>query len=201
MIDNSSQRRSRRPILVVFLLFFAPLAAAFLLYYFGTWRPHHSTAHGELIHPARPLPMVKLQDETGHVLAPTTLQAVWSLVFIGDGQCEERCRAALADMQRARELLGKDMPRVQSVFLASAHCCADDLRAIYPKLVVARLDDPDAAKIVAEFPSYDGESPLVSGRIYIVDPLGNLMMSYRADANSTGMYEDLKKLLGLSHIG
>jgi hypothetical protein len=38
-------------------------------------------------------------------------------------------------------------------------------------------------------------------RIYLIDPLGNLMMSYAADAKPKGMLEDLKRLLRLSSIG
>jgi hypothetical protein len=37
--------------------------------------------------------------------------------------------------------------------------------------------------------------------VYLVDPLGNLMMSYALDARPKGMLEDLKKLLRLSHVG
>jgi hypothetical protein len=35
----------------------------------------------------------------------------------------------------------------------------------------------------------------------VVDPLGNLMMSYDARNDPHGLLEDLRKLLRLSHIG
>ena len=38
-------------------------------------------------------------------------------------------------------------------------------------------------------------------RIYISDPLGNLMMSYPPDINPKGILKDLKKLLRTSRIG
>jgi hypothetical protein len=38
-------------------------------------------------------------------------------------------------------------------------------------------------------------------RVYLIDPLGNLMMSYAADAKPKGMLEDMKRLLRLSSIG
>jgi len=38
-------------------------------------------------------------------------------------------------------------------------------------------------------------------RIYIVDPLGNLMMSYPADADPSKMRKDLSRLLKVSHVG
>ena len=44
----------------------------------------------------------------------------------------------------------------------------------------------------------------VAGRatqLFIVDPHGNLMMSYDARTDPKGLREDLKKLLNLSHIG
>ena len=37
--------------------------------------------------------------------------------------------------------------------------------------------------------------------LYIVDPLGNLMMRFDARQNPKGLLSDLKKLLKLSHIG
>ena len=42
---------------------------------------------------------------------------------------------------------------------------------------------------------------LAAGRLYLVDPLGNLMMSYERGAPVKGLLDDLKKLLNLSHIG
>jgi hypothetical protein len=37
--------------------------------------------------------------------------------------------------------------------------------------------------------------------VYLIDPLGNLLMSYAPTARPKGMLEDLKRLLGLSHVG
>jgi hypothetical protein len=45
-------------------------------------------------------------------------------------------------------------------------------------------------------------SPLDNlNRVYLVDPLGNFMMSYPADADPTGMRKDLARLLRISQIG
>jgi hypothetical protein len=45
--------------------------------------------------------------------------------------------------------------------------------------------------------SSGGQAP----RVYLIDPLGNLMMSYAAEAKPKGMLEDMKRLLRLSSIG
>ena len=38
-------------------------------------------------------------------------------------------------------------------------------------------------------------------QIYLIDPLGNVMMSYPKDATAKGMQKDLKRLLKVSKIG
>ncbi len=50
--------------------------------------------------------------------------------------------------------------------------------------------------LVAAFPAADRERSL-----YIVDPLGNLVMRYDTRDTPKGLLDDLKKLLKLSHIG
>jgi cytochrome oxidase Cu insertion factor (SCO1/SenC/PrrC family) len=38
-------------------------------------------------------------------------------------------------------------------------------------------------------------------RVYLVDPLGNLMMYYRPGADPRDIVQDLEKLLKYSHVG
>jgi hypothetical protein len=38
-------------------------------------------------------------------------------------------------------------------------------------------------------------------QVYLLDPLGNWLMYYRAEDPPRGILKDLKKLLRLSHIG
>jgi cytochrome oxidase Cu insertion factor (SCO1/SenC/PrrC family) len=187
---------SRRSFLLLALTFFAPLGIAFLLYYGKVWQPAGSTEHGALIHPARPLPAASLPIANG-TTGNDFLRGKWSLVYVGDGRCDPRCRTALADMQRARELLGRDISRVAAVFLAIGSI--DPELAKHPQLTVASVTANHA--LLAPFPIFGNVAVANAGRIYVVDPLGNLMMSYAADAPSMGVLDDLKKLLKLSHIG
>ena len=55
---------------------------------------------------------------------------------------------------------------------------------------------PGRRRCCAQFPADERAHTL-----FVVDPLGNLMMSYDARQNPQGLLEDLKKLLRLSHIG
>ena len=193
--------RSRAQIWILVALFFAPLALAFLLYYGGAgWRPPGSTNKGELISPPRPLPSVALPTPGGAPMAAETWHGKWTLLYVGDGRCDGRCRAALVLMRQTRLALNKDMTRVQRIFLATGNCCDRAyLDAEHPGLTLALADNDAGATLLAAFPD---AGPATDGSIYVVDPLGNLMMRHQPEPPpAEGLLEDLRKLLKLSHIG
>ena len=200
--ESTAVQRGRRQLLLLAALFFVPLFVAFWLYYGPTpWRPAGSTSKGEIVEPARPLPAVVLPTMDGGRTDAQFLRGKWTMLYVGDGACGPDCRKALYLMRQSRIALNKDMDRVQRVFLVTGRCCATPfLAAEHPDLQVARLDDPAAAGLLAAFPSYT-DAPGGAGRIYLVDPLGNLMMSYPRQAPDKALLTDMKKLLRLSHIG
>jgi hypothetical protein len=197
----AGQRRSRTQIWILVAVFFAPLALAFLLYYGGGgWRPPGSTNKGELISPPRPLPSVALATPDGTALPTTAWHGKWTLVYVGDGRCDAHCRAALTLMRQTRLALNADMKRVQRVFLVTGNCCDRAyLDAEHPALAIALADNDAGTTLLAAFPA---EPAAQGGAIYVVDPLGNLMMRHTATAApSKDLLEDLRRLLKLSHIG
>jgi cytochrome oxidase Cu insertion factor (SCO1/SenC/PrrC family) len=201
--DAPQERRARSQVWILLGVFFAPLVIAFLLYYgLEGWRPGGSTNHGELVQPPTPLPELSLATPDGNSLAPTALRGKWTLVYIGGGECDSRCREALTLMRQTRLALNEDLTRVQRVFLATERCCAEPyLSEQHAGLLIARLDAGNGAQMKAAFQRATATPVEQAGRIYIVDPLGNLMMSYAPNAEPKGLLIDLKKLLKLSHIG
>jgi cytochrome oxidase Cu insertion factor (SCO1/SenC/PrrC family) len=193
-------------LLALAALFFAPLAVSFYLYYGGDWRPGHRVNRGDLVSPARPLPQASLplareQDAKGTRTDPTFLQRKWTLLYVGGGACTARCRTDLYNTRQVRIALNRDMDRVQRVFVAEGECCDwPYLDREHPDLTTV-LAGAEAAPLLSVLPSYNGVDPKTADRIYLIDPLGNLMMSYAPDAKPKGMLEDLKRLLGLSSVG
>lgn len=199
--NSAPHKNSRRTFYLAATAFFAPLAVAFLIYYGTDWRPVRSTSHGDLITPARPLPEASLAMPEGKTTVPGFLKDKWSMVYIDHGTCDMECRHALADMRQVRLALGKEMARVQRIFLYTGSCCDEQyFSAEQAGLIRANIDSAEGAALLAVFPS-DGTPAVNARRIYFVDPLGNLMMSYPPQAAAKGVLTDLKKLLGLSHIG
>lgn len=185
-------------------LFFVPLLASFWLYYGTSWRPAGHVNHGELISPARPLPDVALPrvplaaSEKGLSASSSALfPGKWTLVYVGDGRCDSSCRQSLYVMRQTRLALGTEMTRVTRVLLASDHCCAKAyLAREQAGIAVFDAGGSQGAKLLSEFPLTDRPNSL-----FVVDPLGNLMMRYDVRHSPGGLLIDLKKLLGLSQIG
>jgi len=189
--------RNLRTVGALAALFVLPLIVSFYLYYGIGWRPSGSTNHGELIAPARPLPEVALPLAGGGPVQHAVFRERWTLVYVGAGGCDADCRAALHVMRQTRLSLNNEMTRVRRVFLATRECC--DLAFLgreHAGLTVLDASSAAAQPLIEQFPSADRAHML-----FIVDPLGNLMMRYDARRPPRGLFEDLKKLLQLSHIG
>jgi len=191
---EDSPRRGRRTLLLLAAIFLVPVAVAFALYYGKLWKPTGSSSKGELITPARPLDVSGLRNPDGSPASAEALQGKWTLLYIGDGACDDACRTALVFGRQTRLALNNEMTRVQRVFLATGNCCANGYFTQEQAGLVA-LDASGAQKLLAQFPGSQDHS------LYIVDPLGNLMMRHDATHTSKDLLTDLKKLLKLSHIG
>jgi hypothetical protein len=207
-------RPRRGTLLLLLLLFFAPLLLAFVLYYGSQWRPTGRTNHGELIEPARTLPLIALPRvvttpgaasnaapgaaPVGDALAAAdVLTGKWSLVYANSGDCDADCRSTLYFMRQTHLGLANLAPRVQRVFLVTASCCDRDyLAREQPGLITLDAHGAAGATLLAQFPSERRASS-----IFVVDPRGNLMLRYDAHDDPKGLRNDLKKLLALSHIG
>jgi hypothetical protein len=183
MSDNALLSRNLRTVGALAAVFVLPLLLSFWMYYGNAWRPVGRTNHGELIEPARPLPAAP-----GDVF-----KEKWTLAYIGDGACDETCRESLYFMRQTRLALNNEMTRVSRVFLATGNCCDREfLEREHAGIAVVEA----SRDLLNAFPLDERPHSL-----FIVDPLGNLVMRYDTREDPKGLLQDLKKLLKLSHIG
>jgi hypothetical protein len=201
MADTAEERqivsRNLRTVGTLAAIFFLPLLFSFWMYYGTAWRPAALTNHGELIQPVRPLPGAELREANGSVAPANLFTEKWALAYVGNGACDETCRRALYFMRQTRLSLNNEMTRVARVFLATGTCCDRAfLEREHPGMVIIDATGPEARDLVNAFPTTDQPYSL-----FIVDPLGNLVMRYDTRDEPKGLLTDLKKLLKLSHIG
>ncbi len=181
MNEVSPKPRAAKIIVPLAFLFFVPLLAAVVLYfYFPQWIPEGKTNYGTLVSPARPAP------EFAHAL-----KGRWTYVYLAGDVCAEECQKKLVQIRQVRLALNEKRARVQYALLTSAPVAlGNELKPAHPDLLVLA-----GGQAQAFFTPTDADA------LYLLDPLGNWLMTYPAVAESRGIFKDIKKLLKLSQIG
>jgi cytochrome oxidase Cu insertion factor (SCO1/SenC/PrrC family) len=194
--ENKQQKPGRWKLFAVIAVCAAPLIASYLTYY--VIKPQGRTNYGTLVDPrAYPMPALNVTTLDGKPIALEAYKGKWMMVQVNDADCQEPCRKRLHDMRQLRLAQGKDMDRIERIWLIT-----DDkpLETIvmreYDGTQMLRVK-PDALK--AWLPVEQGTT--AADHIYIIDPLGNLMMRFPKDADPNKIKKDLSKLLKASRIG
>ncbi len=195
-----NKTKSRSYLIGLFVVFFGPLFFAMWLFYVpNSWLSSATQNHGTLIQPAQPLNEFELLALDGNDWSHDQFAGHWTLLYIGDESCDLYCEASLFKMRQVRLTLGRDSQRVQIKYLGiqtnQNSAAIDRIFLKYPRMKVSWFDKQ----------AVDGALPQLKDQpthqIYVIDPLGNLMMWYSKDATSKGMKKDLKRLLKVSKIG
>jgi hypothetical protein len=184
--DATAPRRSRLTLWLIVAACAAPMIASYVAYY--VWRPSGHVNYGELIAP-RPLPAQPLQTITGHPFSWADLRGNWLLVIAHTADCDERCRRNLVYTRQVRLAQGAEAERIARVWLITDRLAPDArVLADQPGLIAVRMD---RAAVASALPA----SGNVSDHIYVVDPLGNVMMRFPPDPDPRRMLKDLSRLL------
>lgn len=196
---------SRQAFVLLALLFMTPAFVAWVMHNSSEqgWRPDGTTNRGTLIHPARPLTL-SADIRVGEQAATEYLQGLWTLLYIGDGDCDAVCNENLYKMRQIRIAQNENMRRIQRAYLVRDEALSPELQVLlaneYKDMAVQLISAEQFEQIDPLFRVDEG--PLLdTERVYVIDPLGNLMMLYPPDADPGGMLKDLKKLLKYSKIG
>ena len=178
--------------LAIAALCLAPFVAAVLVYF--NWQPQGGANYGDLI-PAHPLidPPLRLLDQ--HPFKLSALRGKWVLLQLDRADCAAACRAKLYDMRQVRLAQGREMERVERVWLILDDAPLDTL--LMREYDGTRMLRAGGSPIVAEFPP----AGAARDHIYLIDPHGNLMLRFPRNADPRRMYKDLSRLLRASRIG
>lgn len=196
MEANSQQKKGRWKLFAVIAICASPMIASYLTYY--VIKPDDRTNYGDLIDPrAYPIPALEARTLDGKPTGLDAYKGKWVMMQISDAACPPSCRERLHDMRQLRLAQGKNMDRVERVWLVTDDQPLEtQLIREYDGTHILRVD-PN--KLNAWLPTDAGTS--VSDHIYMIDPLGNLMMRFPEDADPNKIKKDLSKLLRASRIG
>ena len=180
----AKKTRSRRTLWLVLAVCAAPMIASYAAFYF--WRPAGQVNYGELLEP-RPLAARPLASIDGSPFLLADLKGEWVLLKAGPAACDEACRRSLVYMRQVRLAQGRETGRIERVWLLTDAGAPDPaLVAEHPGLRIVR-----DGEVAAALPAPRSASE----HIYVVDPLGNLMMRFPPDPEPQRMLKDLSRLL------
>ena len=197
-LSNSVRNRKRLTLIALMALFLSPVIAAWF------WTPDTFRNRGELIDPPRPLVSVPLISPDGSDVDLATLFGRWTYVFFVEAGCDESCKQLADAVERVRLSQGKNEKRVRLMVITlspDALSSLDEIRLIMPKTIVLGVNAAEKEQLMSQFMPSGGGSVLPSGSIFLVDPMGNLMMRYPATADPTDLRKDISRLLRASRIG
>ena len=191
-VRSADTRSGRWKMILVLLVCASPVVASYFMYY--VVRPEGRRNFGELIDPQRPLPVLATQTLDGKSGELTALKNQWLLLSVASGACDTRCEQNLYFQRQLRESLGREKERLDRVWLV-----IDDMavrQALLPALAsatVLRVQPTDLARWLEP-----ALGKRLQDHLYLVDPLGNLMMRFPADMDAEAAAKakrDLDRLL------
>lgn len=182
----------RKILLGMAVIFVLPFTIAKTMHLLNVHPASHS--YGTLVHPPKPLQFSTLHDSQDKLVGSQQLLKKWNIVTVEPGVCAEPCQAQIHLLKQVNIALDKDAKRVQRILIAPNAENFDALEKQYPDLIIIMGSDALTTKFAAQF-------NVAKGEVYLVDPLGNLMMHYPQELNPKGLLTDLKKLLKNSWAG
>ena len=194
-VRSADTRSGRWKMILVLLVCASPVVASYFTYY--VVRPEGRRNFGELINPQRPLPALVTRTLDGKAGTLAALKDQWLLLSVAGGACDTRCEQNLYFQRQLRESLGREKDRLDRVWLVD-----DDIPvrpALLPALAAAtvlRVQPGDLAQWLKPAPG-----KRLQDHLYLVDPLGNLMMRFPADMDAEAAAKakrDLDRLLRAS---
>jgi hypothetical protein len=203
MTTAPARARSIRPLIAVLLVSLAPVVFALLAYYVPSLglRPGTRTHYGQLIDPQRPIPGdLALRDAQGRPYDLNQLKGQWLLISAGPGACPESCVRGLFVLRNSHASQGKAVDRLERVwFITDDAPAAPVVEEAYAGTHVLRADPARLADWLAPGAA-DPAAELARG-LWIVDPLGHLMMRFPDAQQPEAVRDDIRALLKNSRIG
>lgn len=192
MTQTPKRRTGRRQLFLIAAVFLGPLAVAAWLYFQGsTLQPTGRTNHGALLEP-----IVNLNTALPDAATHAHNEQTWLLLYANTAGCGEPCRDALYQSRQSRLMLGREMDRVQRIFLRGESAPDTVFMAEQHQDLIA-LEDRSLDNLLTNKRPAD----LPPGGFFLIDPLGNLVMYFPPGLDPSDMVDDIKRLLKLSRIG
>lgn len=182
--QSRSRLQGRLIVLAIVVIGILPLLAALYFRYLSP--PEVAATAGQPLDPVR-MPFELLRRVDGATLDHPEVSGKWLVILAAPGSCDERCRHALYLTRQARTAQGRNMTRIDRLWLITdATAPAPDLMTAHPDLVLVRATDGKVLQLL-------GGSE--HRHINLVDRRGLLVFRYSDDPEPKAFIRELGKLI------
>ena len=122
----------------------------------------------------------------------------WLLIHIVTERCSDECREVLFLTKQSRKALGKNAARVRRIAVAS-----HELTEPFMQLIISEHKSLSLTvdSQVVDALSSAIQNDAIANFVFLMDPLGNVMMYYTPEILGKPLLQDLRRLLRVSRIG
>ncbi|MDA9608846.1 hypothetical protein N9S24_02180 [SAR86 cluster bacterium] len=193
--------RAKKGFLIALSIFLTPfivISASTFWYYFG-FGPEERVNYGFLLSDPIDIGKLDLELDFQH-LDIDSMERKWMMIHFVKSKCLEDCADSIYIARQVNKLLSREQRRVKRYiaspeenrsFLQSFFSTYQDLNFIKIKDIEIVMDGFKASNI----------DPFEQPNLFIVDPIGNIVLYYSGEIDGKKLLTDLKKLLKASKIG
>ena len=185
------RRSNRIKLLSILVLMLAPVVISYSLY-FSDYRPG-SANYGEILEIQR-ISGSGVSQVDNTIFRMKDLHGKWVLVMVDSGFCDELCLTKIYHLRQVRLVQNREMNRVERLWLIDDNVEVDpELKEKYEGTHFINAKDSKLLSYI---------TPIESQRkhIYVIDPMGNLMMRFPENHDPTLVGKDMTHLLHVSQI-
>ena len=194
--QHGTTRKNKIILLLVIAACAAPLIFSYVTYYLI--KPETRTNYGALLDPRTyPIPQLALQTIDGQPANLNQFKGKWIFLQVDSANCDKACKEKLFFMRQIRLTQGKEMDRIERVWLITDKAPLETV--LMREYDGTHLLRAQSAELRAWLPAETDTK--IEDHLYMIDPLGNLMMRFPKAGDPNKIKKDILKLLRASRIG
>ena len=183
------------------LIFLTPIIVITVstVWYYSGYGPEQKVNYGRLL--SDPIDVGTLDLELDYQnLNVDSMERKWMLVHFINDACLESCADLIYVARQVNVLLARQQTRVKRYIAAPIEVKPklENFFTTYQDLNFIEVKDQSTT--IQEFKK-NGIDPFAQPNMFVIDPIGNIILHYSGEVDGKKLLADLKKLLGASKIG
>ena len=183
------------------LIFLTPIIVITVstIWYYSGYGPEEKVNYGRLL--SDPIDVGTLELELDYQnLNVDSMERKWMLVHFINDACLESCADLIYVARQVNVLLARQQTRVKRYIAAPIEVKPklENFFTTYQDLNFIEVKDQSTT--IQEFKK-NGIDPFAQPNMFVIDPIGNIILHYSGEVDGKKLLADLKKLLGASKIG